>query len=212
MTIRPVADRHRTHSRHFAVIGAGIAGVACARTLIQAGHRVTVFEREASAGGRMASESTPFGRFDSGAQYFTVRDPRFARVLQTTPQVCKPWSANLVRVLDAHGRVAEAALPALEPHWVAQPGMDALVAHWAAPLGDSLVTQTQVTHIERDALDPKLWQLRTAALTIRRMSIPVSTRCCWQCRRPARVPRWTTASIRRDQPEDRGGAHRSVLT
>ncbi|MGJ7508980.1 NAD(P)/FAD-dependent oxidoreductase [Variovorax sp. GT1P44] len=165
MTIRPVADRHRSNaSRHFAVIGAGIAGVACARTLLQAGHRVTVFEREASAGGRMASESTPFGRFDSGAQYFTVRDPRFALALETASQVCKPWSANLVRVLDPHGRVAEAALPALERHWVAQPGMDALVAHWAEPLGDSLVTQTQVTHIEPDSLDSKRWQLRTAGV------------------------------------------------
>lgn len=162
MTIRPVADRHRsTPSRHYAVVGAGIAGVACARTLLQAGHRVTVFERENRVGGRMASESTPFGRFDSGAQYFTVRDPRFELVLQSTPKVCKPWSANLVRVLDAHGRVAEAALPSRESHWVAQPGMDALVAHWAAPLGESLVTDTQVTQIERDALDAKRWQLRT---------------------------------------------------
>jgi hypothetical protein len=163
MTLRPPADRHRsTPSRHYAVVGAGIAGVACARTLVQAGHRVTVFEREDGAGGRMASVTTPFGRFDSGAQYFTVRDPRFARALESTPTICKRWSANLIRVLDAHGGVAEAALPALEPHWVAQPGMDALAAHWAAPLGDALVTNTQVTHIERDALDGRRWQLRTA--------------------------------------------------
>ncbi len=150
-------------AKHFAVIGAGIAGVACARTLVQAGHRVTVFERGALPGGRMASEATPFGSFDSGAQYFTVRDPRFKRVLQTTPELCRPWSANAVRVLDARGRVAEASLPRPEPHFVAQPGMNALVAYWARPLGESLQTGTQVTHIERDALDPARWQLRTLA-------------------------------------------------
>lgn len=167
MTTRPrpaSADRHRTQAapRRFAVIGAGIAGVACARTLMQAGREVTVFEREAAPGGRMASVQTAFGRFDSGAQYFTVRDPRFALALEPTPALCRPWSANLVRVLDAHGRVAEAALPGHEPHWVAQPGMDALVAHWAAPLGGRLVLDTQVTRIEPDALDGARWQLRTA--------------------------------------------------
>ena len=162
MTTRPPADRHRSKPpRHYAVVGAGMAGIACARTLLQAGHHVTVFEREDSAGGRMSSESTPFGRFDSGAQYFTVRDARFRRALDTAQGVCKPWSANLVRVLDPHGRVAEAALPALEPHFVAQPGMDALVAFWAAPLGERLVLQTKVAAIEPDALDARRWQLRT---------------------------------------------------
>jgi len=147
--------------RRFAVIGAGIAGVACARTLLQAGHEVTVFEREAGPGGRMASESTPFGSFDSGAQYFTVRDPRFEQALRTVPGVCKPWSANLVRVLDPHGRVAEAALPSLEKHWVAQPNMGALVGRWAAPLGERLILDARVTQIEPDALDRRRWQLRT---------------------------------------------------
>jgi len=150
-----------TALRHVAVVGAGMAGVACARTLAQAGHQVTVFEREAQAGGRMASQPTPFGLFDSGAQYFTVRDPRFARALETVPSVVRPWSANAVRVLDAHGRVAEAALPAREPHWVATPGMNSLVAHWSGPLGAQLLTGTRVTRIEPDALHPERWQLRT---------------------------------------------------
>ena len=164
MTTRPAAERHRAPSppRHYAIVGAGIAGIAAARTLVQAGHRVTVFERELTVGGRMASDSTQFGRFDTGAQYFTVRDPRFQSALETAPGLCKRWSANAVRVLDPHGRVAEAALPGLEAHWVAQPGMDALVAHWAQPLGDSVITDTHVAQIERDALDPRRWQLRTA--------------------------------------------------
>jgi renalase len=76
--------------KNIAVIGAGMAGLACARTLVQAGHRVTVFEKSDAVGGRMASCDSPFGTFDHGAQYFTVRDPRFAQVLGQTPALCRP--------------------------------------------------------------------------------------------------------------------------
>jgi renalase len=149
--------------RHFAVIGAGMAGIACARTLAQAGHQVTVFEKSPGFGGRMATRSSPFGTFDHGTQYFTVRDPRFAQALATVPGLCKPWSANAVRVLDVHGRVAAAALPSKEPHWVPVPGMNALVRRWAEPLYSAgrVLLQTRVTHIERDALHPERWQLHT---------------------------------------------------
>jgi renalase len=44
---------------------------------------------------------------------------------------------------------------------VAQPGMGALVRRWAQPLGDALVTGTEVTALEPDALDAQRWQLRT---------------------------------------------------
>ena len=57
---------------------AGMAGVTAARTLVQAGHQVSVYEQAAQVGGRMATRETPWGSFDHGAQYFTVRDPRFA--------------------------------------------------------------------------------------------------------------------------------------
>ena len=153
-----------TQAQHFAVIGAGIAGITCARTLVQAGHRVSVFEKSTSAGGRMATRRTPFGTFDHGAQYFTVRDPRFAKALETAPGVCKPWSANAVQVVDAHGLVAAPALGSRESHWVANPGMNALVRRWAQSLDDlsSLELQTRVTRIERDVLNSKRWQLRTS--------------------------------------------------
>jgi predicted NAD/FAD-dependent oxidoreductase len=148
-------------AQHIAIVGAGMAGITAARTLAQAGHQVMVFDKSSGAGGRMATRRSPFGGFDHGAQYFTVRDPRFVEALQTTPKTCRPWSANMVQVLDERGRVAAAGLPAREPHWVAKPGMSALVKTWAAPLEDSMLFDTHVTHIETDAMDKALWQLRT---------------------------------------------------
>jgi renalase len=154
-------------SLHYAIIGAGMAGIACARTLAQAGHRVTVFEQDAQAGGRMATLDTAYGSFDTGVQYFTVRDPRFVQALQTSPDLCRPWSANAVRVLDAHGRVVAASLPDREAHWVAVPGMNALLEHWAQPIRSGMLPKatlhlrTRVHALERDAQRPKAWQLRT---------------------------------------------------
>lgn len=149
--------------RHYAVVGAGMAGIACARTLLQAGHRVTVFEQNRLPGGRMASCSTEFGDFDHGAQYFTVRDARFEKALATSPGLVRPWSANTVRILDEAGRVVASALPSKESHWVPSPGMNALLRQWSLPLAaaDALVLETEVTRIETDKLHPQCWQLQT---------------------------------------------------
>ena len=148
---------------HIAIVGVGMAGVVCARTLRQAGHRVTLFEKSRGLGGRMATRLSPFGSFDHGTQYFTVRDPRFELALTTVPGLCKAWSANAVRVLDPMGRVIEAGLPGGERHWVASPGMNALVKAWAAPLADEgqVHLQTRVTRIASDPLRKGGWQLDT---------------------------------------------------
>ena len=149
--------------RRIAVIGAGIAGIACARTLTQAGHNVTVFEKSRAAGGRMSTRNTEFGGFDHGAQYFTVRDARFEKALAINPQGVRRWSANTVRILDEAGRVVASSLPPKESHWVASPGMSALVKDWAKPLvaKGQVHFETQVTRIQTDLLSPKRWQLQT---------------------------------------------------
>jgi predicted NAD/FAD-dependent oxidoreductase len=154
---------------HIAVVGGGMAGVVCARTLLQAGHRVTLIEKSGGFGGRMATRRTEFGGFDHGAQYFTVRDKRFAQVLLTAQEQVRAWSVSTVRVLDELGHVLASAPPPTEPHFVAIPGMSGLVTHWAQPLvhpelhgvkGARTLMNTRVTHIERDALNPEQWQLR----------------------------------------------------
>ena len=152
-----------TIPKHVAVVGAGMAAIACARTLVQAGHQVSLFDDTAAVGGRMATIASPYGTFDAGAQYFTVRDPRFALALQTVPKLCKAWSANTVRVLDEHGMVAEAGLPPRDSHWVPTPGMCALLRQWAKPLVDAGVVhlETHVVSLQADALNAGQWQLQT---------------------------------------------------
>ncbi len=163
MTKKPAPHPPVRPRKKVAVIGAGIAGIACARTLVQAGHQVTVFEKSNGAGGRMATRESEFGSFDHGAQYFTVRDARFQRAIDSSPGLVRPWSANTVRILDELGRVVASSLPSREAHWVATPGMNALVRNWAAPLAaaSSLRLETQVTRIEADTLHPERWQLQT---------------------------------------------------
>jgi oxygen-dependent protoporphyrinogen oxidase len=51
------------------VVGGGIAGLTCAWRLQQAGHAVQVLEREATAGGRMRSETHGAFIVDRGAQF-----------------------------------------------------------------------------------------------------------------------------------------------
>ncbi|HEY9080596.1 glutamate synthase subunit beta [Magnetovibrio sp.] len=48
--IRPVIAKHHTDKK-VAVVGAGPAGMACAQQLARAGHKVTLFEKNAHAGG-----------------------------------------------------------------------------------------------------------------------------------------------------------------
>ncbi len=147
---------------NIAIIGAGIAGITAARTLAKAGHHVQVFEKSRGPGGRMSTRESNFGTFDHGAQYFTVRDPRFSLAIQVVPsttEICRPWSANAVRVLDPLGHVFEAARSSKEAHFVAKPGMNALVRHWAEPLGKAIHNNTQITRLERGAKG--LWTLHT---------------------------------------------------
>lgn len=57
------------------VIGAGIAGLAAARTLMEAGHSVTVIEAADRIGGRAHTESATFGvPFDHGCSWINHAD------------------------------------------------------------------------------------------------------------------------------------------
>ncbi|RYJ05781.1 MAG: FAD-dependent oxidoreductase, partial [Actinomycetales bacterium] len=84
------------------VVGAGIAGLACARTLGEAGLPVTVVDRGRKVGGRMASRRLQDRPTDLGAAFFTVSDPRFAAVVDDWKDrdLARPWTSSFT-VLDA---------------------------------------------------------------------------------------------------------------
>ena len=64
------------------VVGAGIAGLMCARELTSAGVDVVVVDKGRGVGGRMATRRFGGAVFDHGAQYFTARPPWFTTEVQ----------------------------------------------------------------------------------------------------------------------------------
>ena len=65
-----------------AVVGAGLAGIACARRLAASGVVARVFESQRAPGGRLATRRFAIASFDHGAQYLTATDPGFRSLLE----------------------------------------------------------------------------------------------------------------------------------
>jgi predicted NAD/FAD-dependent oxidoreductase len=120
-----------------AVIGAGVAGLACARRLQGAGCRVRVFDKGRSVGGRLSTRrvETPLGpaQFDHGAQFFTARDGEFLAALAQLPR---------------EAALAWAGRGAAENWSVAAPGMSSLAK--ALAQGLDVRVSTKVEALERD--------------------------------------------------------------
>jgi renalase len=146
---------------HCAVVGAGIAGLACASVLRQAGCTVSVFEKSRGPGGRMSTrrgwavDGSPIWQCDHGAQYFTARDPVFrAEVLRWQQAgVAALWQPRL-KVFDAAAtRASDAPLE----RWVGTPGMNA-PARW---LGETLNVHTGST-VQALHYEAAHWSVSTA--------------------------------------------------
>ncbi len=136
-----------------AVVGAGIAGLMCARTLADHGLPVTVFEKSGGVGGRMATRRAENDlQFDHGAQYFTCRDARFQRYLDAWlhDRIVARWEGRIVSLCA--GEITKASGPTTR--YVAVPGMNAVCRH----LAKGLIVQfdTRIAPLQRSALGWKL--------------------------------------------------------
>ncbi|MFI7545374.1 NAD(P)/FAD-dependent oxidoreductase [Actinoplanes sp. NPDC049599] len=79
------------------VVGAGIAGLSCARELAAGGAAVRVHERGRVVGGRLASRRINGRYADLGAAYFVADDPGFAALAERWQArgLAQPWTDTL---------------------------------------------------------------------------------------------------------------------
>lgn len=123
---------------HIAIIGAGVAGLACARRLQDEGHTVTVYERADFPGGRVATVRTEVGGFDHGAQYLTARHPAFVAEVErwSAGGVVAPWNVATHGIGATAGSVQKPprASSTGTQRWVGVPGMAAIGTALAAGL------------------------------------------------------------------------------
>ncbi|AGL17547.1 amine oxidase [Actinoplanes sp. N902-109] len=117
------------------MVGAGVAGLACARELSAGGAGVRVVERGRVVGGRLASRRFDGRYADLGAAYFVADDPAFQELAGQWQQrgLARPWT-DTFRVVPGE--------PASGPmRWAAPGGLRSLAEDLAQGLDISLRTE-----------------------------------------------------------------------
>jgi len=123
------------------VIGAGIAGLACAQALKAGGMNPLVVDKARGPGGRMTTRRRDGWQADLGAQYFTAREPAFRAQVAAWAHAghCDRWPDQPVYLEGRRGTpVADG-----QERWVGRPRMSAITRALSAEL--PLRTERRVT-------------------------------------------------------------------
>ncbi len=120
------------------IVGAGMAGLAAASELSQAGRKVLVIDKGRGVGGRIASRRIGRATFDHGAQFMTAKDPRFAAAMDRWQKagVVEEWYRSSGEGPERH------------PRWRGKPAMTAVAGNLARNV--DLLLEKRVVSLLRD--------------------------------------------------------------
>lgn len=133
-----------------AVVGAGVAGLVCARMLARnASCNVQVFDKARGPGGRLSTRRRGPLEFDHGAQYFTCRTPQFqSQVHDWLEQgVAAPWKGRVATLDGGEFRIETAD----DTRYVGTPRMSTLGRSLAQGLDVALERRVERLRLEPGA-------------------------------------------------------------
>ena len=135
-----------TQRQDILIVGAGLAGLALARELTQAGRRVTVLDKARGVSGRSSTRRVgETARLDHGARFFTARHPKTKELVQEGLEAgwLAEWTHSVPR-WQAGQIVQESGG---HPRYVPPAGMNTLGRELGKGL--SIQTEAQVTRLTR---------------------------------------------------------------
>ena len=149
-----------TPSRHHSevtIVGAGVSGLMAASVLTRQGHPVQVVDKGRGPGGRLATRRMPgrdgaTARLDHGAQFFTVRSPAFAEVIEEWLHlgIVHVWCRGFSPAGDGYPRYsAPGGMVSIARHLAASlpVSCDVQIASIASNAGDLVLSAEQGTWI-----------------------------------------------------------------
>lgn len=189
-----------------ALIGAGLAGLTCARELAAAGVQVQLFDKSRGPGGRLSTRRSPAGPFDHGGADFAAVGSDFAQQAEQWTQA--GWLARVddtrhtgMGSMNALARALAQGLPVqLEAEIAAiEPGSDGgwkLRAHQAVPGLAEQVFDAVVVAVPAEQAVPLLGVAPALAEAVRPVrSAPTWTvMAAWPLALPARSDRLRPAT------------------
>lgn len=134
------------HTKRVAVLGSGIAGSTAARSLAEAGLKVTVVESGFGVGGRASTRITRDEaklRFDHGAQY--ISKPKTASFQQAVTEwqeagFVKNWQGKFAKISNDQEATFESDD---KPHYVGYPAMNSISSNILEHDNIELILQTR---------------------------------------------------------------------